>query len=49
MTTPFLPLALEHASRLLNHGPTVLVTSAQGAKTRKRGQTPIKTTPSSTW
>ena len=30
MPTPFTPVALEHASRLLNHGPTVLVTSAHG-------------------
>ncbi|MDR5733763.1 flavin reductase family protein [Caballeronia sp. LZ025] len=28
--TQFLPVALEHASRLINHGPTVLVTSAHG-------------------
>ncbi|MFM0137462.1 flavin reductase family protein [Caballeronia grimmiae] len=28
--THFLPVALEHASRLINHGPTVLVTSAHG-------------------
>lgn len=27
---PFAPVALHHASRLLNHGPTVLVTSAHG-------------------
>jgi flavin reductase (DIM6/NTAB) family NADH-FMN oxidoreductase RutF len=26
----FRPVALEHASRLLNHGPTVLITSAHG-------------------
>ncbi|RDU99763.1 flavin reductase family protein [Trinickia dinghuensis] len=26
----FRPVALEHASRLINHGPTVLVTSADG-------------------
>lgn len=26
------PVALEHASRLLNHGPTVLVTSADGQR-----------------
>ena len=32
MTTPFLPVALEHASRLLNHGPTVLVTSAHDGR-----------------
>ena len=32
MTTPFLPVALEHASRLINHGPTVLVTSAHGGR-----------------
>jgi len=30
MTSTFTPVALEHASRLLNHGPTVLVTSAHG-------------------
>jgi len=29
----FLPVELGHASRLLNHGPTVLVTSAHGART----------------
>ncbi len=28
----FQPVALEHASRLLNHGPTVLVTSAHGGR-----------------
>ena len=28
----FQPVALEHASRLLNHGPTVLVTSAYGGR-----------------
>jgi len=28
----FLPVALHHASRLLNHGPTVLVTSAHGGR-----------------
>ena len=28
----FRPVALEHASRLINHGPTVLVTSADGAR-----------------
>jgi flavin reductase (DIM6/NTAB) family NADH-FMN oxidoreductase RutF len=28
--TTFLPVALHHASRLINHGPTVLVTSAHG-------------------
>lgn len=28
MISSFTPVALEHASRLLNHGPTVLVTSA---------------------
>jgi flavin reductase (DIM6/NTAB) family NADH-FMN oxidoreductase RutF len=26
----FRPVALEHASRLINHGPTVLITSAHG-------------------
>ncbi len=30
--THFQPVALEHASRLLNHGPTVLVTSAAGSR-----------------
>lgn len=30
--THFHPVALEHASRLVNHGPTVLVTSAHGDK-----------------
>ncbi len=28
----FRPVALEHASRLVNHGPTVLVTSAHGGR-----------------
>jgi flavin reductase (DIM6/NTAB) family NADH-FMN oxidoreductase RutF len=28
----FRPVSLEHASRLINHGPTVLVTSAAGAQ-----------------
>lgn len=28
----FQPVALAHASRLINHGPTVLVTSADGAR-----------------
>lgn len=28
----FSPVALEHASRLINHGPTVLVTTADGAR-----------------
>ncbi|MDM0105624.1 flavin reductase family protein [Variovorax sp. J22R24] len=28
----FQPVALEHASRLVNHGPTVLVTSADGPR-----------------
>jgi flavin reductase (DIM6/NTAB) family NADH-FMN oxidoreductase RutF len=28
----FVPIALEHASRLVNHGPTVLVTSAHGER-----------------
>lgn len=31
-TSDFRPVALEHASRLINHGPTVLVTSADGAR-----------------
>lgn len=30
--THFQPVALEHASRLVNHGPTVLVTSAHGGR-----------------
>lgn len=30
--THFRPVKLEHASRLVNHGPTVLVTSASGAR-----------------
>jgi len=30
MSPHFHPVALEHASRLINHGPTVLVTSAHG-------------------
>jgi flavin reductase (DIM6/NTAB) family NADH-FMN oxidoreductase RutF len=30
MNRHFQPVALEHASRLINHGPTVLVTSANG-------------------
>jgi flavin reductase (DIM6/NTAB) family NADH-FMN oxidoreductase RutF len=32
MTEHFRPVALEHASRLINHGPTVLVTSAAGTR-----------------
>ncbi|MBB3261449.1 flavin reductase (DIM6/NTAB) family NADH-FMN oxidoreductase RutF [Paraburkholderia bannensis] len=28
----FKPVALEHASRLINHGPTVLITSADGTR-----------------
>src|ERR1700760_3110210 len=28
----FRPVKLEHASRLINHGPTVLVTSAHGGR-----------------
>lgn len=32
MNPHFRPVALAHASRLLNHGPTVLVTSAYGAR-----------------
>ena len=31
-TSPFRPVALAHASRLVNHGPTVLVTSAAGGR-----------------
>jgi flavin reductase (DIM6/NTAB) family NADH-FMN oxidoreductase RutF len=30
--TYFQPVALEHASRLGNHGPTVLITSAHGER-----------------
>jgi flavin reductase (DIM6/NTAB) family NADH-FMN oxidoreductase RutF len=30
--THFRPVALEHASRLINHGPTVLVTTADGKR-----------------
>ncbi|MFC0397668.1 flavin reductase family protein [Paraburkholderia rhizosphaerae] len=29
---PFKTVALEHASRLINHGPTVLITSVDGAR-----------------
>src|SRR5687768_7742267 len=32
MSQHFRPVALEHASRLVNHGPTVLVTSAAGGQ-----------------
>lgn len=32
MNKHFRPVALEHASRLINHGPTVLVTSAAGTQ-----------------
>lgn len=32
MTSPFATVALHHASRLLNHGPTVLITSAHGTR-----------------
>ena len=32
MVADFLPVALAHASRLINHGPTVLVTSAHGGR-----------------
>ena len=31
-TSNFLPVALEHASRLINHGPTVLITTSDGAR-----------------
>jgi flavin reductase (DIM6/NTAB) family NADH-FMN oxidoreductase RutF len=31
-SNPFRPVRLEHASRLVNHGPTVLVTSAHGGR-----------------
>ncbi len=31
-TTPFQPVALHHACRLINHGPTVLVTSAHAGR-----------------
>ncbi|MBX9613301.1 MAG: hypothetical protein K2X51_16915 [Burkholderiales bacterium] len=30
--THFATVALEHASRLINHGPTVLVTGAHGGR-----------------
>ncbi|RYF38582.1 MAG: hypothetical protein EOO27_50575, partial [Comamonadaceae bacterium] len=29
-TSNFLPVALEHASRLINHGPTVLIKTSDG-------------------
>jgi flavin reductase (DIM6/NTAB) family NADH-FMN oxidoreductase RutF len=32
MTSHFQPVALDHASRLINHGPTVLVTSAHAGR-----------------
>jgi flavin reductase (DIM6/NTAB) family NADH-FMN oxidoreductase RutF len=32
MTSSFAAVALHHASRLLNHGPTVLITSAHGTR-----------------
>lgn len=32
MNAHFRPVLLEHASRLINHGPTVLVTSAHGGR-----------------
>ncbi len=32
MNPHFRPVALDHASRLINHGPTVLVTTAHGAR-----------------
>jgi flavin reductase (DIM6/NTAB) family NADH-FMN oxidoreductase RutF len=32
MSSHFRPVALEHASRLINHGPTVLVTSAHAGR-----------------
>ncbi|ALM83726.1 flavin reductase family protein [Bordetella sp. N] len=44
----FTPVALEHASRLLNHGPTVLVTSAAGGKRdimSAAWSTPVEFTP----
>ena len=31
-SSTFAPVRLEHASRLINHGPTVLITSADGAR-----------------
>lgn len=31
-TDHFLPVALEHASRLINHGPTVLIMSSDGTR-----------------
>ena len=44
----FQPVALEHASRLLNHGPTILVTSAHGDKRNvmtAAWSTPVEFTP----
>jgi hypothetical protein len=32
MPSPFQPVALHHASRLVNHGPTVLITSAHAGR-----------------
>jgi flavin reductase (DIM6/NTAB) family NADH-FMN oxidoreductase RutF len=32
VTSPFQPVDLRHASRLINHGPTVLVTSTHGGR-----------------
>lgn len=39
----FRPVALEHASRLLNHGPTVLITSRSrdGAKRNVMAAAPV--------
>ncbi|WP_338156936.1 hypothetical protein [Pantoea allii] len=31
----FRPVALEHASRLLNHGPTILITSRDSQSERR--------------
>jgi flavin reductase (DIM6/NTAB) family NADH-FMN oxidoreductase RutF len=44
----FQPVPLEHASRLLNHGPTILVTSAHGGKRNvmtAAWSTPVEFTP----
>ncbi|MEZ3498357.1 flavin reductase family protein [Pantoea sp. KPR_PJ] len=48
--SPFRPVALQHASRLLNHGPTILITS-QHPETQRRNvmaaawSTPVEFTP----
>ncbi|MDE1182345.1 flavin reductase family protein [Paraburkholderia sp.] len=44
----FLPVALEHASRLLNHGPTILITSTDGTRRNVMAaawSTPVEFTP----